>query len=133
MFKYIKFEEIKDGATTHTVVDKLEDVKIHYFSVDVASIEAQNEADIDETIALQDAVINCEEITQDEFKALVTNSAQLCRIREVIAAEIAKKYTFADELAMSKRANDDVKRVAYEAYVISCINIGNELKASIGY
>ena len=46
---------------------------------------------------------------------------------------LAKKYDFADEIAMSKKAVDDEKKIAYEEYVSQCIAYGDKLKEAIGY
>jgi len=133
MFKYVKFTKVE---TEHTVLEfrgDMEDVKVNNFDVDVVSIESDNEDSIDVLIASQSTEIGCALITKDEFKELVADSAQLKRIREVVATEVAKKYTIADELSMQKRAPEDVKRVAYEEYVQECVAIGYGLKLSIGY
>ena len=133
MFKYVKFTKIQDGKDTISIVENKEDVTIHRFSVNAASIEAQNEDDIDDTISTQDDRTDCVEISQDEFKTLVQNTSQLKRIREVVAVEVAKRYTVADEIALGRLADDDVKRTDYENYVAGCIAIGRELKNEIGY
>ena len=137
MFKYVKFVKVE---TEHTVLEfrgDREDVKVNHFSSDeldyVVSIESENESSINELVSTQDEAINCVFITHAEFKELVAESLQLKRIREVVATEIAKRYSFADEIAMSKRAVDDVKRVEYEAYVAQCVALGQELKLEIGY
>ena len=132
MFKYIKFEKVETEFTVLEFRGQSEDVKVNYFDVDVVSLNG-SEADIDALVDAQADEINCVEITQIEFKELVSESTQLNRIREVVASEIAKRYTIADEIAISKRAADDVKRVDYEAYVNECLSIGYGLKAEIGY
>ena len=133
MFKYVKFTKVETVDTVLEFKGGDDVVKVNHFDVDVVSIESVNIADIDALIALQPAEINCVEIAQAEFKSLVTNSAQLNRIRDVVKDEIAKKYTPADEIAMLKRAVDDDKRVAYNAYVSECLAVGYGLKADIGY
>ena len=133
MFKYVKFTKVETVDTVLEFRGGDDIVKVNHFDVDVVSIESVNVADIDALIALQPAEIKCVEITQAEFKSLVTNSAQLNRIREVVATKIAEKYTIADELAISKRAVDDVKRVDYEAFVAECVSFGIALKLEIGY
>jgi len=132
MFKYVKYTKVTDEFTTHEFRGGDELVKVNHFDVDVVSIEGAS-ADVDALIAKGEAVINCVEVTQAEFKVLVTDSSQLKRIREVVATEIAKKYSIADEFGMAKRAVDDTKRVAYEAYVAECISIGKAIKTKIGY
>lgn len=132
MFKYVKFEKVETEFTVLEFRGQSEDVKVNYFDVDVVSLNG-SEADIDALVDAQADEINCVEITQIEFKELVSESTQLNRIREVVASEIAKRYTIADEIAISKRAADDVKRVDYEAYVNECLSIGYGLKAEIGY
>jgi len=133
MFKYVKFEKIETIDTVIEFRGGDDIVKVNYFNVDVVSISSEDESAIDALIALQPAEINCVEITKAEFKSLVTNSVQLNRIREVVATKVAEKYTIADEIAMSKRDIDDVKRVAYNAYVSECLAVGYGLKADIGY
>jgi hypothetical protein len=110
-----------------------EEVKVNHFDVDVVSIESESESNIDALVSSQDTRIGCEYITHDEFKELVRDSLQLCRIREVVATEIAKKYSVADEIAMIKRDASDEKRVAYETYVKECVAVGNTLKSEVGY
>ena len=122
---YVKFNE----GDTFRVVGLFEG-KVNSFSVPAVSIEGTLE-EVNALIALQEFV--CTIIEQAEFKALVTDSLQLKRIREVVASKIGEKYNFSDELAMSKRIDTDAKRVAYEAYVVECIAVGNALKAEIGY
>jgi len=134
MFKYVKFTKVKDEFTTHEFRGGDESVKVNYFTgIDVVSIEADVEADIDALINKQSPEINCAVITQAKFRTLVQDSAQLNRIREVIAEEIGKKYTLPEEIGLQKRASDDAKRVNYEAYVSNCILIGDKLKSKIGY
>ncbi len=85
MFKYVKFEKV---PTEYTVLEFLpgdDKTNVNFFTgVDVVSIEADNEAEIDALIAKQPVEINCVEITQDEFKSLVDSTAQVLRIREVV-------------------------------------------------
>ena len=137
MFRYIKFEKVETEYTTLEFRGDAEGVKVNHFSdnetekVSVVSIESDDESAIDALVASQ--AIECVEITKDEFKILVTDSAQLKRIREVVAGEVAKKYSFADEIAINKRASDDAKRVAYDAYIAECLTVGYGLKVEIGY
>jgi len=133
MFKYVKFEKVETANTVLEFRGCDEVTKVNHFDVDVVSISSDVEADIDALVSSQVAEINCTEITQDEFKTLVSDSAQLNRIREVVACKIAERYKIADEIAMSKRAVDDAKRVAYEAYVQECLAVGYGLKDEIGY
>jgi len=133
MFKYIKFEKVETEFTVLEFRGGSEDVKVNHFDVNVVSVEAENESDIDALVGSQDARIMCEEISHEEFKTLVNESAQLNRIRDVVKENIAKKYTLADEIAMMKRDDSDERKVAYEAYVIACRILGDELKKEIGY
>lgn len=133
MFKYVKFTKAEDEFTTHDFRGGSEEIIVNHFDVNVVSIQAENEVAINTLIASQESVINCIEITKDEFKELVTDSAQLNRIRNVVAERIASKYSYADEIAMLKKADDNAKKIAYEAYVAESISIGNELKSLIGY
>jgi len=133
MFKYVKFEKVETEFTVLEFRGADDSVKVNHFDVDVVSLESESDTDIVALMNAQDERINCVEITQEAFKTLVADSAQLNRIREVVASEIAKRYTIADEIAMSKRAADDLKRVDYEAYVNECLSIGYGLKAEIGY
>ena len=132
MFKYKKYERVETATTVLEFRGGDDAVKVNYFDTNVVSLQG-DEADIDALVKQQPAEIKCTAITQEEFKEIVTDSAQLNRIREVVASAVAKKYSFADEMALSKRAVDDVKRVAYDAYVSECILIGHELKSNIGY
>ena len=132
MFKYIEFEKVETEFTVLEFRCGSEDLKVNFFDVDVVSLEGE-ESDIDTLVNTQDARIMCEEISHEEFKTLVNESAQLNRIRDVVKENIAKKYTLADEIAMMKRDDSDEKKVAYEAYVIACRILGDDLKKEIGY
>ena len=131
MFKYIKFSKVKDEFTTHEFRGGDDTVEVYNFD-GVVSLRGLK-ADIDALIASQETVINCTEITQADFKALVRDSSQLNRIRQRVANKIAEKYTISEELAVRSRAADDAKRVAYESYVSDCVKFGQSLKADIGY
>ena len=133
MFKYIKFNKVTGEFTIHEFRGGDDKVKVNHFDVDVVSLEAESEADIDALVSSQVAEIACETITQDEFKTMVANSSQLKRIRQVVKGEIAKVYDSADEIAMSKRADDDSKRVRYEEHVQKSLSVGYALKMEIGY
>ena len=53
--------------------------------MDVVSISSEDESAIDALVASQPDEIGCTEITQDEFKALVSGSSQYKRIAQRIA------------------------------------------------
>lgn len=133
MFKYIKYTKVEDEFTTHEFRGGDDSVKVNHFDVPVVSIESDSEDLIYEVIVSQNEIINCEEITKDEFKELVKESAQINRIRNVVAERIASKYSYADEIAMLKKDDNDAKKIAYENYVTESIAIGNELKSLLGY
>jgi len=133
MFEYVKYNKVSDEFTTHEFRGGSEDVKVHIFDGGVASINSDDVAKIDELIANQSELIGCIKITQSEFKKLVKDSRQLCVIRQSVANKIAEKYSYADELAMLKRNDDDVKKVAYNQYIAECLAYGDGLKADIGY
>ena len=134
MFKYVSFTRVETGDTVLEFRGGDESVKVNYFTgVDVVSIEADVEADIDALINAQSSEIGCAVITQEDFKTLVEDTTQLNRIRDVVAEEIAKKYTLSEEIGLQKRASDDAKRVTYESYVSDCVLIGKNLKSKIGY
>jgi hypothetical protein len=133
MFKYVKFTKVQDEFTTHEFRGGDDEVKVNHFDVDVVSIESDNEDAIYEVITSQDERINCQEITKDEFKEIVKNSAQIERIRTIVKERITSKYSIADEIAMMKRDESDAKRVEYEAFVSESIAKGDELKSIVGY
>lgn len=133
MFVYVKFEKVSDEFTTYEFRGGNEDVKVNYFDVNVVSIESENEIAINNLILSQDKKINCQIISKDEFKELVKDSAQIERIRTIVKERIASKYSYADEIAMMKKDENDSKRVEYEAFVAECISKGKELKALVGY
>lgn len=133
MFKYVKFEKVETELTVLEFKSTTDEVKVNRFDVDVVSLEADDTDAIDALISAQAQEISCTEITHDEFKELVADTAQLQRIREVVKEKIAQKYDIADEIAMNKRDATDEKRVAYEAYVQECLAVGYGLKAAIGY
>lgn len=133
MFKYVKFEKVETELTVLEFRGSVEGVEVNHFDGNVVSMSSDVEAKMDELVAMQASEINCTIITQAEFKALVENSAQLNRVREIVKAKIAQRYDVADEVAMSKRSVDDVKKIAYEEYVRECLSVGYGLKASVGY
>jgi hypothetical protein len=133
MFKYVKFTKVEDEFTTHDFRGGSEEVKVNHFNVDVVSIESEDEVVVTELIITQNEIINCEIITKDEFKELVKDSAQINRIRDVVAKRIASKYSIPDEIAMMKKEDDNTKKVEYLAFVEESVQIGNELKSLVGY
>ena len=135
MFKYVKFNKVK---TEYTVIQFNEnpldeDVQVFYFDVDVVSIKCEDEAKIDALIVEQSAEIACEVIGKVEFKKLVSTSAQISRCRAVCKEHIAKKYDFADELALLNSDADTEKVKVYKAYKAECLAKCTELKAVMGY
>lgn len=132
MFKYIKFTRVEDEFTTHIFKGGDEDLNVNRFDVDVVSIESEDENAIDTLIASQNPDINCIEITKEEFKSLVTNSAQINRIRDIVKERIARKYTYADEISMLKKDEFDSAKIEYLAYVEECKQVGVELKEEFG-
>jgi len=92
MFKYVAFKKV---PTEHTVLgftgatDENKGIKVHRFSVDVVSIESDDETKIDELIASQSEEIGCTVITLDEFKTAVESSAQVKRIYDVSAQKLS--------------------------------------------
>ena len=133
MFVYVKFEKVSDEFTTYEFRGGNEDVKVNCFDVNVVSIESENEIAINNLILSQDKKINCQIISKDEFKELVKDSAQIERIRTIVKERIASKYSYADEIAMIKKDENDSKRLDYETFVAECISKGDELKALVGY
>lgn len=133
MFKYVKFTKVQDEFTTHEFRGGDDLVKVNHFDIDVVSLESDDAEAIYELIISQDERINCQDITKDEFKELVKNSAQIERIRTIVKERIASKYSIADEIAMIKRDESDAKRVEYEAFVSESIAKGDELKSIVGY
>ena len=138
MVKYIEFDKVAKADTILEFRNRLEETKITSFTgetmfTNIVSIVADNEEIIDELVAEQEEEINCREISYNEFKTLVKYSDQISRINAQVKTKIAQKYDLADEIAMSKRAADDAKRVTYEEYVSECIAFGDALKSEIGY
>ena len=133
MFKYIQYEKVETEYTVLEFRGGDEDVKVNHFADNVVSIQADSEEDIDSLVNAQPLEIKTIYLTQEEFKKVATESPQLNRIRDRIKEQIALKYSLADEIAMSKRADDDEKKIAYESYVNECLSFGAELKAKVGY
>jgi len=136
MFKYLKFNKVKDEFTTYSFTSSDDKVSVNFFSgtsEDIVSIQADNEVHLDALILAQASIINVREITKEEFKAIATDSCQINRIRDIVKKEIAKKYLPADEIAMLKKDLSNGKRVVYDAYVADCILLGDKLKSEIGY
>ena len=133
MFKYVNFTRVETDKTVLKFRGGDEDVKVFHFDGDVVSISSEDETKIDELIASQDEQINCTELTKDEFKAKVSDTRQLNCIRDLVAMNIAKKYTLADEIALGKRVDTDEKKIAYDAYVAECVAKGTASKEVMGY
>ena len=93
MFKYVAFRKV---PTEHTVLgfvgatDENKGITVNRFDVDVVSIESDDVAVIDDLIASQPSEIGCVEITLDEFKTAVENSAQVKRIYDVAAQKLSE-------------------------------------------
>ncbi|QDF29001.1 hypothetical protein [Halarcobacter anaerophilus] len=138
MVKYVEFDKVNMEHTVLEFRGGSENVVVTGFTgenvvVNVVSIASDDESKIDELIASQPSEINCREILQDEFRTLVKDSEQIKNINRQIKNTIAKKYDFADEIAMGKRATDDSKRIEYDTFVADALAKGDEIKASIGY
>ena len=82
MFKYVRFTPVESQFTTLTFKKINEDVKVNFFSLAVVSLEADNEALIDELISSQVKEIKCEVITKEEFINLIKLTSQYKRIIE---------------------------------------------------
>ena len=99
MFKYVRFTPVESQFTTLTFKQKNNDVKVNFFSLSVVSLEADNEALIDELISSQVKEIKCEVITKEEFINLIKLTSQYKRIiergnekLEKLTANIDAKY-----------------------------------------
>ena len=99
MFKYVRFTPVESQFTTLTFKKINEDVKVNFFTLPVVSIEADNEALIDELISSQVKEIKCEVITKEEFINLIKLTSQYKRIiergnekLEKLTLDIAAKY-----------------------------------------
>lgn len=93
MFKYIKYTESQGKFSKLTFVRKNEDVKVVFFDKPFVALECENEELIDELIAYQDELIKCEEITADEFKALVETTSQYLRVLEMACERLEKNMS----------------------------------------
>lgn len=133
MFKYLMFTVVANEFTKLGFVGSVEGVEVHRFDKNVVALKSDEEAKIDELIAMQPTETNCVEITQAEFRDVVIDSLQLARIRQVVKEKIAKKYDVADEVSLMKKNATDTKRIVYDAHVAECIALGDSLKAQIGY
>jgi len=90
MFKYIKFDRVETDTTVLEFRGGDDTVIVNYFTgVNVVSVEAENEDDINALVDAQVSDINCEDITQDEFKVLVSSSSQVKRILDVVSSNLA--------------------------------------------
>ena len=90
MFKYIKYTKVETDTTVLEFRGGDDTIKVNYFTgVSAVSVESENEADIDTLIDAQASEIKCEEITQDEFKVLVSSTSQVKRILDVASAKLA--------------------------------------------
>lgn len=88
MFKYIKFTKVSDAFTTHTFRVGDEPVRAYGFDADVVALESEDVVNIDAVIASQNDLINCTEISYDEFKDVVRTTAQYARVKH----RVEEKY-----------------------------------------
>jgi hypothetical protein len=81
MFKYVKYDEVETefGKLGFKVKDDKVDVK---FTSKPMVVLQGAEVDINDLIASQDSRINCQEITQDEFRELFYGTKQYQRIQD---------------------------------------------------
>ena len=93
MLKYVRFIEVELEFTKLTFVRKNEDVKVVFFDKPFVALECEDEELIDELIAYQDELIKCEEITADEFKALVETTSQYSRVLEMACERLEKNMS----------------------------------------
>ena len=93
MIKYIKYTESQGKFSKLTFVRKNEDVKVVFFDQPFVALECENEELIDELIAYQDELIKCEEITADEFKALIETTSQYSRVLEMACERLEKNMS----------------------------------------
>jgi len=133
MVIYVKYKRVQTQNSVLEFRATDDAVEVHHFDGKVVSLISENQDAIGDLIATQAKEIECTEIDYDTFKEIVKDSDQIKRINTQVKAMIAKKYDFADEIAMSKKAVDDEKKIAYEEYVSQCIAYGDKLKEAIGY
>lgn len=93
MFKYIKYTESQGKFSKLTFVRKNEDVRVVFFDKPFVALECEDEELIDELIAYQDELIKCEEITANEFKALVETTSQYSRVLEMACERLEKNMS----------------------------------------
>ena len=93
MIKYIKYTESQDKFSKLTFVRENEDVKVVFFDQPFVALECEDEELIDELIAYQDELIKCEEITANEFKALVETTSQYSRVLEMACERLEKNMS----------------------------------------
>ena len=91
MFKYVEFTKVEAVGTVLEFRGGDDIVKVNHFDVDVVSIESNDIADIDALIANQATEINCTEITQDEFRTIVSTTAQFARIKKMVDEKYTKE------------------------------------------
>lgn len=109
MFKYVKFEKVEAEFTVLGFRGNNEDVKVNHFDVNVVSLEG-DDSDIDALINSQDSRISCVELTKEEFKEFIKDSAQITRIyqrcEEMFNAEIhplLKQYPLTERETWQKQ------------------------------
>ena len=99
MLKFLMFAVVATELTKFGFVGEIEGIKVHRFSEDIVALEGDDEAKIDELIAMQPFEIQATEVTQDEFNAIAKTSLQYARVKERVeeqynqdVAEITKMY-----------------------------------------
>lgn len=119
MFKYVIYTKVE---TEHTVLEFRggnDTIKLKHYDVPVVSIEADNEAEIDDLIAQQSIEIKCAVLTKNAFVALVKNTKQFQRELYHINEEFDNSVnTLIDGIPTNERLSWDKQETEARNYLI---------------
>ena len=120
MFKYIAYKRVDTGTTVLEFRGKDDAAKVHHFDGDVVAVEYTEEVVFSALMSAQPAEILATEITLDEFKTAVANSAQVLRIREIAAGEFAARLKLVTkQYPIEERETWGIQIQQAEAYIAS--------------
>lgn len=101
MFRYVKYKKVETPHTTLEFRGGNEEVQVTCFDGFVA-IKSDSEDAINALINSQDDTIECEEITQDEFKALFVTTSRFVRIKQRVEESFDKDMSALTDLYPAK-------------------------------
>lgn len=130
--KYFKFQEVQEEDTKVGFIEVGVDVEVIRIKNGYVVLKAPTAAKLQEVITAQDARINVQELTKQEFKDATADAQVIKAIDEAVDARIRQKYTLGEELSMYHKADTVQEKIDFLAYRQEQILIGREQKAELG-